>query len=209
MSRALALLACCAVAASAVAPAPVRTIIHIVADDIGANDLLTGTTATPRVSALAASGWTLERFYTAPSCAPSRASVMTGRLPFHFGYYVKCVLLLPLPSSLLLLISPPTASPSDEGGIPAQYELLPAALKKAGFATHMLGKWHGGFKYKTMTPTYRGFDSFFGFYHWGEEYYDHVFPPYYKGKQKCRGVDLSNSTGASGMTTPPSLLCTP
>ena len=47
------------------------------------------------------------------------------------------------------------------------------------------------------TPTMRGFNSWLGYYHWGEGYFHHEFPPAYKGAAKCRGVDLNNNTGAS------------
>ena len=47
---------------------------------------------------------------------------MSGRLPFHFGYY---------------------RNPSDEGGVPLEFTMLPALLKKQGYATHAVGKLRG------------------------------------------------------------------
>eukprot|EP00658_Telonema_sp_P-2_P013750 TRINITY_DN15212_c0_g1_i4.p1 TRINITY_DN15212_c0_g1~~TRINITY_DN15212_c0_g1_i4.p1 ORF type:complete len:454 (+),score=104.07 TRINITY_DN15212_c0_g1_i4:58-1419(+) len=73
-------------------------------------------------------------------------------------------------------------------------QMLPQVLKEAGYKTHAIGKWHCGFPTLRHTPTYRGFDSFLGYWHWGEEYTEHVFPPYYDSA-KCRGVDMTNATG--------------
>jgi len=128
---------------------------------------------TENIDGLIRGGVALSRFYAQKECAPSRSSMMTGRLPFTYGYY---------------------ENPSDDGGIPTNYTLLPAVLKARSYRTHAIGKWHCGFRTPAHVPTSRGFDSFMGFWHWGEEYLDHMFPPYYKDA-KCRGVDFVNSTG--------------
>ena len=54
-------------------------------------------------------------------------------------------------------------------GIPTSIPLLPELLKRAGYATHALGKWHLGFCSSQYTPLKRGFDSFFGLYVGEEE----------------------------------------
>mmetsp|Transcript_69641 Transcript_69641/g.186816 ORF Transcript_69641/g.186816 Transcript_69641/m.186816 type:complete len:546 (-) Transcript_69641:171-1808(-) len=156
-------------------------LIHIVADDVGWDDLgfTNGAMRTPVIDGLVREGVRLTRFYAQKECAPSRSSMMTGRLPFHYGYY---------------------ENPSDDGAVPRNYTMIPSVLKSQGYSTHAIGKWHCGFKTADVTPTHRGFDSFLGFWHWGEEYVDHAFPPYYKDA-KCRGVDFVNSS-AGGPITP-------
>ena len=53
---------------------------------------------------------------------------------------------------------------ADVTGIPVNVPLMPEYFKKAGYMTHAIGKWHLGFCHQNYTPTYRGFDSFYGFY---------------------------------------------
>ena len=131
-------------------------------------------------------------------------ALMTGRMPYHFGYY---------------------RNPSDEGGVPLEYTLLPQVLaaSPAKYTAHAVGKvcamtvsglvfaiqtltnsvavdcqtlqWHLGFKTKNHTATYRGFESWMGYYHWGEDYFSHQFPPAYKGATACRGIDFNDNVG--------------
>jgi arylsulfatase A-like enzyme len=42
--------------------------------------------------------------------------------------------------------------------------LLPALLKPLGYQTHAVGRWDVGFVEKHCSGTYRGFDTFFGYY---------------------------------------------
>ena len=54
--------------------------------------------------------------------------------------------------------------PTDTFGLPLTETLLPQELKKAGYDTFMVGKWHLGFFAWEYTPTFRGFDKFYGYY---------------------------------------------
>jgi arylsulfatase A-like enzyme len=41
---------------------------------------------------------------------------------------------------------------------------MPQYFQQAGHVTHAIGKWHLGFYHHNYTPTFRGFDTFYGFY---------------------------------------------
>ncbi|KAK3596801.1 hypothetical protein CHS0354_036640 [Potamilus streckersoni] len=59
------------------------------------------------------------------------------------------------------------------GFLPSNITTLPQKLKEVGYVTHMVGKWHLGYCNWKYTPTYRGFDSFMGYYSAMEDYYNH------------------------------------
>lgn len=51
--------------------------------------------------------------------------------------------------------------------------LLPTEMRKLGYSTHALGKWHLGFCDWELVPTRRGFDTFYGFLSGTEGYFSH------------------------------------
>ncbi|XP_023932304.1 arylsulfatase J-like [Lingula anatina] len=127
----------------------------------------------PTLDRLAREGVKLENYYAKSVCTPSRGELLTGRDAATTGL------------SAVFTHGNPV-------GMPLTEKLLPQRLKERGYATHIVGKWHlGHYTYK-HTPTYRGFDSFYGIYGGGTDFYSHrscfsVFPGV------C-GLDLWNGT---------------
>ena len=122
-------------------------ILHIVADDLGWNDVGFNGCAdikTPNVDKLAASGAKLSQFYVQPLCTPTRAALMTGRYPFRYGLQTAVIL------------------PVSTYGLAADEWLMPQCLKEAGYKTAIIGKWHLGHADKKYWPKQRGFDFQYG-----------------------------------------------
>ena len=126
-------------------------VVIILADDLGYGDLGCyghPTFKTPRIDQMAAEGIRLTQFNCpAPFCAPTRASLMTGRYPFRCGM---------------------SQNPAPDGGPEADALALPKSevtlaqvVKSFGYATGMVGKWHLGHKAGSL-PTDRGFDEYYG-----------------------------------------------
>lgn len=124
--------------------------VVIFCDDLGYGDLRCfghPTIATPHLDQMAAEGMRWLQFYSAaPVCTPSRAALMTGRLPLRNG----------LCSNKRRVLFP-----DSEGGIPATEVTLAEMLREAGYRTGCVGKWHLGHKPEYL-PTEHGFDSYFG-----------------------------------------------
>jgi len=125
-------------------------IVVIFADDMGYGDLgIYGhpTIRTPNLDRMAAEGMKFTQFYAAASvCTPSRAGLMTGRLPIRAGMASDSRRVL-FPDSRL--------------GIPADEITMAESLKESGYATAAFGKWHLG-HLPSFLPTSNGFDTWFG-----------------------------------------------
>ena len=110
--------------ALAAAGAPQRPhVLHIVADDLGYDDLghfNGGKTHTPAIDALIGGGIALSAYNTFKICSPTRASIMTGRYPWGAGFYDMS---------------------QDENHCAANFTMLPQLMRGAGYATHAIGKW--------------------------------------------------------------------
>ncbi|XP_077482868.1 N-acetylgalactosamine-6-sulfatase isoform X2 [Stigmatopora argus] len=106
---------------------------------------------TPNLDAMAAQGMLLPNFYTAnPLCSPSRASLLTGRLPVRNGFYTTN-------GHARNAYTPQEIV----GGISPDEILLPQMLKKKGYVSKIVGKWHLGHRAQYL-PLKNGFDEWFG-----------------------------------------------
>lgn len=132
-------------------PKPERpNVIIIFCDDLGYGDLgVFGhpTINTPNLDRLANEGQKWTNFYAAASvCTPSRAGILTGRYPIRSG---MC-------SDKRRVLFPNSA-----GGLPQSEITIARALKKVGYNTACIGKWHLG-HHPQYIPTKHGFDYYFG-----------------------------------------------
>jgi arylsulfatase A-like enzyme len=124
-------------------------IVLIMADDQGWGDISSHGNPhikTPQLDLLASQGTRLNRFFVSPVCAPTRASLLTGRYHLRTGVH----------------------------GVTRGYENMRAEevtlaeiLSSHGYVTGAFGKWHNGRHYPNH-PNGQGFDQFFGFCggHW-------------------------------------------
>ena len=127
-------------------------------DDLGFGDFgFTGSKAirTPNIDALAKEGVVLSNYHSpSPVCSPSRAGLLTGRLPPRAG--VPSVL---RPSDDPMRLANYAASSSNR--LPAEEITLADALKADGYHTALVGKWHLGDELPSL-PNDLGFESFYG-----------------------------------------------
>ena len=134
-------------------------VVLIVADDLGYGDLAcfgNKIIRTPNVDRLARRGVSLMQHYSAsPLCAPARAALLTGRYNHRTGA---------------------VDVPSNRGldRIALGETTLADVMKRAGYATGMVGKWHNGVHDMRYHPNARGFDEFTGFLNGGMDYYQWV-----------------------------------
>ncbi len=128
-----------------------QNVIIILTDDMGYGDVSTygqQVHQTPNIDKLASEGVKFTDFYVpVPYCAPSRASLLTGRFPLRHG--------------LIRNPSPDGGMDSDTLGISENELLLGEILQQEGYATKLIGKWHLGHQSKYF-PTRHGFDAYYG-----------------------------------------------
>jgi uncharacterized sulfatase len=125
--------------------------ILIFADDLGYGDisgfgLRKSPVETPNLDHMAAEGAKLTSFYVpTPYCAPSRATILTGRYPFRNG----------------VVFNPAPDAGIDEVHLGHSEITIAEALKEAGYASICIGKWHLGHTLEYL-PRRQGFDEYYG-----------------------------------------------
>ncbi len=160
-------------------------LIHV--DDLGATDLgVFGSDfyETPNIDRLAAEGMLFTQSYAAAAiCSPSRAALMTGKYPARTGItdWIRAKFQggsgLALPTDFEETEGKPLKTPKNQGFLPLEEETLAEQLKKLGFATMHVGKWHLG--EEGNYPEDQGFDINIGGNDLGQPptYFDPYLPP--------------------------------
>jgi arylsulfatase A-like enzyme len=136
-------------------------ILMILVDDLGYGDLSSygaKDLKSPNVDALVSAGMRFDEFYAnCPVCSPTRASLLSGRYPELVG----------VPGVIR------THASSNWGYLSPTAVMLPQLLKKSGYHTALVGKWHLGLR-SPNTPLDRGFDHFHGWLgDMMDDYYKH------------------------------------
>ena len=128
----------------------------IFTDDQGYGDVSCydnpGDIKTPHIDRIAEAGVKLTDGYTTCAiCGPSRAGLMSGRYQQRFGVRHNRDIF-------------------NDGFV--QQTTLPQVLKKSGYVTGMVGKWHLGRMTEDRRPNNRGFDEFYGFLYSMRAYFE-------------------------------------
>ncbi|MDF1824234.1 MAG: sulfatase-like hydrolase/transferase [Verrucomicrobiales bacterium] len=136
----------------------------IMVDDLGYGDLSVygaPDLRSPHIDALMNEGMRFDSFYAnCPVCSPTRAAFLTGLYPDMAG--VPGVIRTSLPDR-----------PTSWGNLRNDVTTLPTQLKKAGYDTALIGKWHLGLEAPDR-PNDVGFDFFHGFLgDMMDDYYEH------------------------------------
>ncbi|MFK8110645.1 MAG: sulfatase-like hydrolase/transferase [Rubripirellula sp.] len=141
-------------------------IIVIMVDDMGyegvscfGNPLF----KTPEIDQLAAEGMRLTDFHSSGTvCSPTRAGLLTGRYQQRSG--------------IEAVIHPKSDHPEHRKGLQKNEVTFAEVLKKAGYATGIVGKWHQGYPQNSADyhPQNHGFDEFVGYHSGNIDFVSHV-----------------------------------
>ena len=173
--RILTLALACVVAADAPAAEKPRSqpnLLLIVSDDQGYADggCFGGKgIITPNLDRLAKEGVRLTNYYvTWPACTPSRGSLLTGRYPQRNGLY-DMIRNNEVDFGFRFDEASYAVSPEMTLGLDVREVTIAQVLRKAGYATGVVGKWDSG-RARRFLPLQRGFDFFYGFANTGIDY---------------------------------------
>ena len=159
-------------------------IVLIMADDLGYSDLgcYGAEIETPHIDSLARDGVRFTGFKNTARCAPSRASLLTGRYPHSVD--------------IGWLAAVDERRPGYRGQLSPEAPTLAELLKPQGYGTGIVGKWHLTLVpesdiQKQLFPLDRGFDFYHGTW-WGAKNY---FSPEYMmtNREHLKGVEYPDN----------------
>ncbi len=135
-------------------------IVFILADDLGYADLSCcgrPDFSTPNIDRIAARGVRFTQAYANSAvCSATRLALITGRYQYR----------------LPLGLEEPLAGKTDVG-LPAEHPTLPSLLRRAGYRTSLIGKWHLGMP-PLFGPLQSGYERFWGIRTGAIDYYSHL-----------------------------------
>ncbi|AQQ08534.1 Arylsulfatase [Sedimentisphaera cyanobacteriorum] len=131
-------------------------ILYILVDDMGWSDVgyHDSQLQSPNIDRLVKSGAEMDCFYVQPQCTPTRVALMTGKYPSRFGNH--CI------------------QASNKQAYPKGTQTMASMLKKQGYDTAVMGKWHMGSK-PEWGPNHHGFDYSYGSLSGAIGMYDHRY----------------------------------
>ena len=135
-------------------------IVFILADDLGYADVACygrPDLHTPAIDDLARRGVKfLQAYANSAVCTATRTALVTGRYQYRFRVGLE----------------EPLTTANADVGLPPEHPTLPSLLKKAGYRTVLVGKWHMG-RLPNFGPLKSGYDHFYGFRGGALDYYSH------------------------------------
>jgi arylsulfatase A-like enzyme len=146
--------------------APSRpNILFILADDLGYADVSCygrRDFTTPNIDRIAAEGVRFTQAYANSAvCTASRVALITGRYQYRLAVGLEEPLSTRVPRKI---------------GLPADHPTLPWLLKRAGYQSALIGKWHLG-RLPDFGPLQSGYDYFYGFRSGAVDYFTHKSGP--------------------------------
>lgn len=141
-------------------------ILLIVADDLGYSDLgsFGGNIRTPNIDYLANHGLRFSQFHTGPTCAVTRAMMLSGNNNHVAGMGYQ---------DILLTQSPMIGKSGYEGHLSERIIPMPLLLQQSGYHTYIAGKWHLGNKDKD-SPVNNGFEKSFCLLQGGSNHFNNI-----------------------------------
>jgi len=137
-------------------------IVFILADDLGYADLACygrPDIKTPNIDRIGAEGVRLLQAYANSAvCSATRIALITGR----YQYRLRAGLEEPIAGDAPI-------------GLPPEHPTLPSLLRRAGYGTTLIGKWHLG-ELPNFGPLKSGYDHFYGLRSGAVDYFTHVNP---------------------------------